>query len=122
MIGKKVGDDRIITLAEVKEMLAAREKEGELHPEQKAALEHAERFSKLSAENTKKCMDELMKIGIPRFKEEHAVKLVDVLPRNEDLVKTMFSKENVTLKKEDVKKIMDVLIKYYDPTKRQRKK
>ena len=112
MIGKKLGLDRAVSLAEVQSLLKERETVGPLHSEQKLALEHAEKFLKMGLEETKKCIDALMGLEIPRFKERHAVKLADVLPVTDDLVKTIFSKENITLKKEEIKKVLAVLKKY----------
>lgn len=112
MIGKEVLGQKPIPVALVKSILSKREKEGELHYEQKLALEYAKKFSKVNIEDVPKIVEALMKLEIPRFKERHAIKIVDFMPADEETVKTIFAKETITLKKENVQQILGILSKY----------
>ena len=80
--------------------------------EQKVTFEYLSKFAKLSKEDAEKAFNELKEANIPRLKDKHIVKLIDLLPKTVDEVKTIFLKEEITLSKEDLQKILDVLSKY----------
>lgn len=112
MIGTEIGERKPVSLATVKAILKSREKEGELHYEQKLALEHASKFGKLEEKDVNGLVAELLKLEIPRFKERHAIKIADFLPEDAEVIKTIFAKESLTLKKEQMQQILDVVAKY----------
>jgi DNA-directed RNA polymerase subunit F len=105
-------DTRPVHLAEVKNILKRIEKEREeLIYEQRIALEHVQHFAKLPANKTKELIKGLLEIeGI---NEIHAYKIADILPKTEDDVKTIFAKERISLNDSDIKKILDLVQKYY---------
>jgi len=98
-----------VPIALVKDMLA---KVKEKNHEQKITFEYVSKFAKLNKEDAEKLMEELRSANIPRVKERHIVKLVDLMPKTADEVKVIFAKEEVALSKEDVQKILDILAKY----------
>ena len=103
---------RIVSLAEVKNMLKKISKERkELIYEQKIALEHAERFARLSAKQTKDLISELMKVE--HVEEIHAYKIADILPKTEDDVKAIFAKERYTPNEKEIKTILEIVKKHY---------
>ena len=105
-------DVRIVSLAEVKNMLQAAHKEREeLTYDQKIALEHAQKFTKLSISKTKDLIKDLMQLE--HIEDYHAFKIADLLPTHEDDVKTIFAKERFTLNADEIKKILDIVRKYY---------
>lgn len=109
---KIIESGKSVPIAEVKNMLSRREKEGELHYEQKLALEYSKKFLTISEKAAKELMEGLMKLNIARFKERHAVKVVDFMPESEEAVKTIFQKESVTLKKDEIEKILKLVDKH----------
>ncbi len=105
-------DAKLISLAEVKNILKKVEKNRkDLLYEQRIALEHAQKFAKLPANKTKELIDELM--DIEPIRQVHAYKIADILPTTEDDVKTIFAKERVSLKEEEMKKIVKTVQKFY---------
>jgi len=101
-----------IPLAEVKQMLKKVSKERkEMIYEQRIALEHAEKFAKLSVKKTNELIKELD--GLDSVERHHAIKIADLLPQTEDDVKTIFAKERVTLKENETKKILEIVKKHY---------
>ncbi len=105
-------ETRRISLAEVKNILKKVEKNRkELLYEQRIALEHAQLFARLPANKTNDMVKELMEIET--IQEAHAYKIADILPTTEDDIKTLFAKERASLKETDVKKILDIVNKYY---------
>jgi DNA-directed RNA polymerase subunit F len=102
---------KLVSLAEVKNILKKISKERkELIYEQKIALEHAEKFSKLSAKQTKDLITELMKVE--HVEEFHAFKIADILPNTEDDVKAIFAKERYTPNEKEVKTILEIVQKH----------
>jgi len=100
-----------VSLAEVKNILRKISKERkELIYEQRIALEHAERFSTLSAKQTKDLIAELLKQD--HIEEIHAYKIADILPRNVDDVKAIFAKERISPNEKEIKTIIELVDKY----------
>lgn len=103
---------RLVSLAEVKNILAKINKEREeLTYEQRIALEHAQKFAKISVKKTQDMINELQKIE--NIEAHHAYVIADMLPLTEDDVKAIFAKERYTLKENEIKKILEIVRKYY---------
>ena len=101
-----------VSLAEVKKILTKVESDREeLQYEQRIALEHANKFAKLPVTKTKQLIKELEKIDI--IDTHHAYKIADIIPKTADDVRTIFAKERITLKDNNIKEILDTVIKYY---------
>jgi DNA-directed RNA polymerase subunit F len=101
-----------VPIAEVKEILTkASEDREELLYEQKIALEHAQKFGRISVKDTKEMIKELVKLDL--FEERHACKVADLLPLTVDEVTAIFAKEKVAINDEKAKKIIDIVKKYY---------
>lgn len=103
-------DKKVVTLAEVKDILTERQESGELTPEQKLALEHVQKFSRVDSKKAKKLVKELMELGF--VSEVNAVKIADLLPSNADDVRLIFSKERASVEKKDIEKILSIVQKY----------
>jgi len=100
-----------VSLSEVKNILRKIEKDREeLNYEQRIALEHANIFAKLPVKKTQELIKELLKIEF--IQEVHAYKIADILPKNEDDVKTIFAKERITLDEKKIKDILEIVRKY----------
>ncbi|HWR62833.1 MAG TPA: RNA polymerase Rpb4 family protein [Candidatus Thermoplasmatota archaeon] len=102
---------KIVSLAEVKNILKKISKERkELLYEQKIAFEHAEKFAKLSAKQTKDLITDLMKLD--HVDELQAYKMADILPRTDDDIKAIFAKERYTPNDKEIKNILEVIKKH----------
>jgi DNA-directed RNA polymerase subunit F len=102
---------KIVSLAEVKNILKKISKERkELLYEQKIALEHAEKFAKLSAKQTKDLITDLLKID--HMDELQAYKIADILPNTDDDLKAIFAKERYTPNDKEIKNILEIVKKH----------
>ena len=102
---------KIVSLAEVKNILKKISKERkELLYEQKIALEHAEKFAKLSAKQTKDLIVDLMKLD--HVEEIQAYKIADILPSTEDDIRAIFAKERYTPNDKEIKNILEIVKKH----------
>lgn len=109
MIGKKVLEKSYVTSAEAKATLEkAVKNEKEPNYEQGIALEHLKKFVKIKPADSRKMVEELMKVN-EKIKPEIAVKLVDLLPQDENDVRAVFTKERFALTKEEIDAILGVL-------------
>lgn len=100
-----------VSLSEVKSILKKVSKDREeLLYEQRIALEHAQKFVKLSVKKTEDMLKELK--GLDFLRETHVYKIADLLPSTEDDVKTILAKERVTAGENEIKKILEIVEKY----------
>ncbi len=115
MIVKQVLSDETLTLPEVRDNLdnirEEREKEGkELGYELRKAISHAESFSKISAKKSRELVNELMKLE--KMKPEIAIRIADILPLSNDEIRTIYAKERYTLTEEELKNILELVVKF----------
>jgi DNA-directed RNA polymerase subunit F len=106
----KVIETKPVSMAEAKDILSSREKRKELSYEQKLALEHLNKFTKLKAENAKKLLEELS--GVLRMSQETMVQILNFLPKNPDELRMIFSREKFSLKEDEINKILEIIKKY----------
>lgn len=110
MIGKEMIKEEFIALPIVKKILKKRSEE-EMIYEQKIALEHADKFSRLKQTDVEQLFKELKELGL-RVNDDVLVKVIDILPVDETDVKAILLKSGTQLKKEQSQKILDVVAKY----------
>jgi len=106
----KILENKPITMAEAKEILIGEEKSKELTYEQKLAVEHLKKFTKLSPEDAKKATEELS--SVLRMSQDTLVQILNILPKNVDELRMIFARERFSLKDEEITKILEILKKY----------
>jgi DNA-directed RNA polymerase subunit F len=106
----KVIETKPISMAESKDILSNREKKKELSYEQKLALEHLNKFTKLKPEEAKKLLEELS--SVLRMSQETVVQILNFMPKNPDELRMIFSREKFSLKEDEIKKILEIIKKY----------
>jgi len=99
-----------LTMIEVKEMLKElKTKEKELPARVNKTVDYLQQYAKADSKKAGELKEKLGKLDITRLRDRHVVKILDVMPKDIDSLKIIFSGENVTLKQEDLKKILDTL-------------
>ena len=106
----KILDTKPTTMAEAKEVMLNREKGKELSYEQKLAVEHLKKFTKLKPEDAVKALNELS--NVLRMAPETAVQIINVIPQNPDELRMIFAREKFSLKEDEISKILEILKKY----------
>jgi DNA-directed RNA polymerase subunit F len=113
MIVKSILKEDLVTLAEVKEILdeikLKRANEEELGYELRRAMRHAELFAKGTAEESRRIVEELMKLE--KMTPEIAVKITDIRPKTKDELRAIYAKERFTLSEEELNGILDIAIR-----------
>ncbi len=104
----------LVSLAEVKAMLLlAQQSREDLTYEQKLALEHSLRFSRVNVTDAKKLIKDLQKVD--GVNAEYAYKLADLCPVEADDVRSIFAKSRITIGDSEVDQIIETVLKYYTP-------
>lgn len=122
MIVKEIINERVMTLAEAKDILTALKRSGagkkteegeeeeEIRYERRKAHEHTTKFAKLGAGKSRTLINELLRLE--KMKEEIAVRIADLMPKSANEVRAIYAKERFTLTEADLEKILDLVAKY----------
>ncbi len=102
--------EQYVTLAEVRDLLAAESEKRELLTSQKAALDHAQTVCSISLESAKAIIEEVSQLE--EVSDAVAVKIADLLPQHKEDVRAIFAKERITLEPEKIDQIIDIVAKY----------
>ena len=106
----KIINEEPLTISEIKEKLElVKKRDKELNPRAQKTYDYLRTFSKLNQKKVKEIRDKVMKLNIPRLKDRHVVKLIDIEPKDLDSMKIIFSGENITIKQEDLEKLLKVI-------------
>ncbi|HDN90847.1 MAG TPA: DNA-directed RNA polymerase subunit F [Candidatus Aenigmarchaeota archaeon] len=106
----EVLEEKYVPLAKVKEIIEKNKLD--LH-EVNIALEHATQFSKLKGKEAEKLMKELKESGV-KLKEKAIVKIVDLLPKDEEELKILIEGIQPKLSEDERKKILEIVKKYVE--------
>ncbi len=113
MVQLKIIEDNPICLAELQKKLKTIEKrDGQLGFRAEKTKEYLNHFVQIKPKEAQDIMKKLEALEIPRLKARHFVKIVDVLPEDIESLKALLSGETVTVKDEDLKRILDVITKH----------
>jgi DNA-directed RNA polymerase subunit F len=97
-----------ISLVELKDKFKDLKKDGLSFRAEKTQA-YLDLFALNSNKEVKELAEKIMNLNIPRLKERHVMKIIDVMPKDIDSLKLLFSAETLTIKDEDLKKILDVI-------------
>lgn len=104
---EKIIAERPITGAELKTML---EKRTELGFRAQKTLDHLQQAVKIT--KPQELYKKLEGLEVPRLRDVHFCKLIDVMPVTPDDVRLVLSPFNVTIVKENLQKIADTIKEY----------
>ena len=106
----EVLDEKMISWAAARKILEKKAKDKELGYEQKNAMEHLKKFSKMAEKKVDEMVAALQKNE--RLKDRHIMNVVNHLPKNMDELNILFSNEIITLSEDDKKAILKVVSKF----------
>jgi DNA-directed RNA polymerase subunit F len=96
-----------ITMGELKEKLDAIKKNHELGFRATKTEEYLNTFTKQKVKDIEEKKKKLKDLNILRLKETHIAKIIDLQPKDMDSLKAIFAGENVSLKQEDMKRVLE---------------
>jgi DNA-directed RNA polymerase subunit F len=106
----KVHGEKFISWAQARKILEKKGKEKELGYEQKNALDHLRKFSKLSEKKVEEMSGDLRKMG--KLSEKQIMAIVNLLPADMDDIRLLFAHEIANLSEDDKKKIISTVKKF----------
>jgi DNA-directed RNA polymerase subunit F len=110
MPSTQILSEKPITMAQVKEELERiKKRDKELSYR---SLRTDEYLNLFVHKNSQKLYENLKKLDIPRLKEEHITKIVDLMPYNQDDLKNILQAYTLTLTKESIAKIIEEVEKH----------
>jgi len=94
------------------EMKRIKERDKELGFRAQKTVDYLESVGTLSAAKGKELFDKLAKLEVPRLRDMHFHKLIDLMPTSGKDVKTILQGYNVTVSAESCKKLADVIAEF----------
>lgn len=102
-----------INLVEVKQELETiKKRDEELDIRGNKAEEYVLAFTQLSKKNAEELCKDIEKLNVPRLKDQHINKIIDIMPMNEAHLKMVLQGFTLTVNQENIKKINSVVQKY----------
>ncbi|MFH0798015.1 MAG: hypothetical protein V1906_01240 [Candidatus Woesearchaeota archaeon] len=99
-----------ITLADLKDRIAKIEKrDKELNFRGNKTKDYLAAFNINTLKEVAELKKKIEDLNIPRLKDRHIMKLIDIHPADMDSLKMLISAETITVKEEDLKKILALL-------------
>lgn len=113
MVFEKILEESPITLSDVKEEIKKIEKrDKELTFRANKLKEYIDSITILNKKKADELFTKLQKLNIPRVKDFHLMKLIDILPTKYEEVKVVLSGYAVTISNDNCKKIAEIIKKY----------
>jgi DNA-directed RNA polymerase subunit F len=105
-----ISSETPISMAEVKEEIdKIKKRDKELSFRTQRTEEYLSFFVQ---KDSKKLLDAIKKLDVSRLKDEHIVKIADLMPRSVDDLKIILQGYTVTVTKDNMKKIIDEVAKF----------
>lgn len=89
-----------------------RKRDTELNFRAQKTEEYLQQVTKLTNKDHEALLKDLEVLNIPRFKDIHYNKIIDLLPRTPELVKLLFQGQTISISDDNAKKIAGVVEKY----------
>jgi len=106
---KIIVEEPISSVDLVEQLNEIKKKNKELGQKAKKTLEFLSAMDLPKPKEAKALKEKIIGLNIPRLKERHISKIIDVMPGDMDSLKAVFSGENITIKQEDLNKILSLL-------------
>lgn len=103
-------EEKPVSISELKAKLDdVKKRDKELNFRANKVRDYVDGFNSVDAKKASEIEKKINELGIGRLKDKHIVKIIDLMPGNIDALKAIFAGENVTLKQEDLAKILEAL-------------
>lgn len=96
------------------ELQKIKERDGELNFRAQKTLEYLEQFCKLEEKKAKELYDKLEALNVPRLRDIHFNKLIDIMPSHVNDVKVALQGYNITVTNENCKKIAETVAEFVE--------
>lgn len=112
MTNLKITEETPISSVELKEKLEAiKKRDKEVGNKAARTMEYLNIFASLKSKDAEEIKKKIINLNIPRLKDRHIAKVLDIMPKDIESLKLLFTGENITIKQEDLNKIFEVIKK-----------
>jgi DNA-directed RNA polymerase subunit F len=102
--------EKPLSLVDLQEVLTkVKNRDKELNAKSQKVSEYINKFSKLNLKEKQEIEEKIKTLEINRLSEKHISKIIDIYPEDSDSLKLILAGDNLTLKQEDIKKILECL-------------
>lgn len=106
----KIMEEKPLTLAELKEKLDVIEKrDKDISFRANKTKEYLNAFSIKKLKEVETLKKKIEELNVPRLKDRHIAKIIDISPKDMDSLRLLLSGEAITVRDEDLKKILSLL-------------
>ena len=110
MTKPEIINEKPISMAEIKDELEkAQKKKEKLNFRAERTIEYINQFTELSLKKSQELKEKIEKLKIPRLKDEHIIKIIDLMPETAEEIKSILSGYTVTVTNENMKKIAEII-------------
>lgn len=109
MVNLEIINEVPLSMQELRDKLdQVKKRDKDLNPRAIKTYDYINKFAK---KNISKLRANLEKLEILRLRDKHINKIIDILPKDIDELKSILIGENLTLKQEDLTKIVETIKK-----------
>ena len=112
MVDIEILQEKPIMLADVKECIEDVKKKKDLNFRESKCIDYINTFTKIKAKDAEKLKKGIEELNIGRLKDRHIIKIIDLMTDDIESLKLILSGEDITLKQEDLNKLIEVVKKY----------
>ncbi len=94
------------------ELKRIKKRDEELGFRAQKTVDYLESLNVVNEKKAKEMLEKLMALDVPRLREQHYHKVIDLMPKSDKDVKVALQGYNVTVTQENCKKIADVVAEY----------
>jgi len=118
MSNPEVIEKKSISMAELKDELTnIKKRDGELSFRGNKTEEYVNEFNLLKPKQAEELYKKLEALNIPRFKDTHINKIIDMMPRSVAELKVVIQGYSVPVTNENLKKIVDLVAEFHSDKK-----
>ena len=113
MVKPSIISESPVSMATMKSHLEEiKKKEKELNFRSNKTFDYLSQFTLIDKKKADELCQKLEKLSIPRLRENHIIKIVDIMPRTVNELKVVLQSYTITINNENMKKIVDVVDEY----------
>lgn len=107
----KIIKEQPLLSAEVEKSLGKVKKKDRL-PIQEITYDFSRKFAKINTEKSKKLIEEINALEIPRVTEFHIYQIANLMPKNLGELRSIFAGTKTTITPENIKNMLEIIKKY----------
>ena len=109
----KIIEEKAINLSQVKEEIKnIKKRDTELGFRTAKVAEHLDLVSVIKLKDTEEILESILKLDVPRLKEMHIHKIIDLMPKNMVELKNIIQSYALTINNEKLEKILEIISEY----------